>query len=81
MLKGNHAIEVKTIVKGANPKITMHPSSRARKMEYAKKNNMTTHTVVYHNPSNTIYYKSGVGSYRLSGMQKVSSSELARLFR
>ena len=81
VIKGNNAVEVKTIVKGENPKITMHPDSKQRKVEFAEANNMKMHTVVYHNPSNSIYYKSGVGSYRLSSMTKVSNSQLAGLFQ
>lgn len=73
-----HAIEVKTIIEGKNPKITMHPESLKRKTSYLRKHGMTGHTVVIDARSDrpAYYYKPGVGSFRLSGMEKVSPSAI-----
>ena len=78
MIKGRDAYEIKTIVTGSNDKITMHPDSLARKQDYLASNNLTGHTVVFDDRNNNIYYKQGVGSFRLSSMQEVSLSDLRR---
>lgn len=80
VIKGNNGIEVKAIVSGKNPKITMHKPSLARKVKYGRVNKLQLHTVAFHTPTNTIYYKKGVGSYNLSAMQVVTTSELAEMF-
>lgn len=80
---GGNLIEVKTIIAGKNPKITMHPESLARKVAYAKRARKKPHTVVIdaRGSRSQIYYKSGVGSFRLSNMTKVSLNELAGLLK
>ena len=82
VIVGKNAIEVKTIVRGVNDKITMHKSSLARKMAKAKKEHLTPHTVVFDNRSGKFYYKEGLGSFNLSTMQEISSLEdLRRLMK
>ncbi len=80
VVKGKHAIEVKTIVRGKNDKITMHPDSLARKTAAATKYGLTSHTVVFDDRVKSIYYRQGIGSFRLSGMKKVSLGDLKGLF-
>jgi hypothetical protein len=82
VIRGGHAIEVKAIIAGKNPKITVHPESHARKLKYARKHGMTSHMVAIDARSDTpkYYYKKGVGSYRLSSMKRVSLSELRGIF-
>lgn len=86
VIKGKHAIEVKTVIDATNDKITMHPSSRQRKLDWAKTNKSSAHTVVIDKRGSrpVYYYKAGVGSYRFGSsgnMTKVSTSELKGLFR
>jgi len=78
---GNHVIEVKTIVHGVNDKITMHPESLARKVAFAEKNGVLPHTVVVDNRTSKIYYKEGVGSFRLSSMREVPLTSLGELIQ
>lgn len=75
------AVEVKTIVRGKNDKITMHPESRLRKERAARANRYRSHTVVFDDRDGSIYYKKGVGSFRLKNMEKVSIDELEGKFR
>jgi len=72
---GRNAIEVKTIINGKNPKITMHPESLDRKMKYARKNKMSLHTVVVdmRGEKPEYFYRKGVGSFRLSSMKPMVS--------
>ena len=83
VLMGASAVEVKTILEGKNPKITMHPESLARKVAYAKQHKLKPHTVVIdaRGPRRKYYYKQGIGSFRLSGMKAVSRQELSELIR
>jgi hypothetical protein len=68
----NHMIEVKTIVRGKNNKITMHKESLERKIKLAKKHKgAKIHTVVFDDRVGDIYYREGVGSFRLDSMHKV----------
>ena len=69
---GDNVIEVKTIVSGKNDKITMHPESLARKHEAAR--GKMAHTVVFDNRDGSIYYKQGVGSFRLTTMTRLGSA-------
>jgi len=74
IIAGRHAVEVKTLIAGKNPKITMRADALTRKINYAKVNGYTPMTVVVDargsNPS--YYYKDGVGSFRLSNMTQAS---------
>lgn len=75
-----HLIEVKTIVRGKNNKITMHPSSLARKMEEWKKfPKAKVHTVVFDDRVGKMYYREELGSFRLSSMQEISMKDLKAL--
>jgi hypothetical protein len=78
---GNHVIEVKRIVNGINDKITMHPESLARKVDFALDNGVEPHTVVKDDRTGKIYYKEGVGSFRLGSMREVSLLALGELIR
>jgi len=67
-----HLIEVKTIVRGKNNKITMHPDSLRRKKAFAARfPKAKVHTVVFDDRVGKIYYREGVGSFRLKGMVEV----------
>ena len=70
-----HGVEVKTLVDNKNNKITMHPSSRHRKIAWAAVNHARLHTVVVDaRAGNRVYYRSGVGSFRLHSLVTVSSA-------
>ena len=73
-----HAIEVKAIIDGKNPKITMHPESLKRKTSFLRRRGMEGHTIVIdaRGERPAYYYKAGVGSFRLSGMEKISASQI-----
>jgi hypothetical protein len=66
-------VEVKTIAREKNDKVTMHPESLARKTAYIEKNGGRGHTVVFDNRSDSIYYREGCGNFRLKNMEKISS--------
>jgi hypothetical protein len=73
---GKHAIEVKTLVKQGNNKITMKGSAMERKYGWALKNKKQIHTIVLdmRNGSSVpseIYHREGVGSFRLDNMNKL----------
>jgi hypothetical protein len=69
-------IEVKTIIKGKNDKITMHPDALMRKKNFAKKfPNADMCTVVFDERSGIYYLKEGVGSFRLTTMKSYDSIE------
>jgi len=75
--KPDHLIEVKTIVRGKNNKITMHPDSRRRKLAKAAEHpDAKVHTVVFDERSKQIFYREGVGSFRLGGMKEVTLEDL-----
>lgn len=69
-------VEVKTLTTQSNDKITMHPKSKDRKEVWAKKNRASLHTVAWdkRNGADDLYYRSGVGSYRLKGMTRVKNA-------
>ena len=82
----SHGVEVKTMLDNGNDKITMHPESRERKEEWAKKNEAINHTVVldrrdtFNGGANKsqysgheIYYRRGVGAYRVGGMYQAKN--------
>ena len=67
-------IEVKTLLQQKNDKLTMHPSSLARKLREAKKAGMKkVFTVAFdmRPGKNDVYVKEGLGSFRLTTMTKV----------
>lgn len=68
-------LEIKTIDAGKNDKITMHKDSLARKVAAAKKMGMEAHTVVVDIRSGKpeIYYREGLGSFRLGKMEKLKN--------
>ena len=69
-----HLIEVKTIVRGKNDKITMHKDSLARKLAEAGKHpDAKTHTVVFDERTGKFYYNEGLGSFRLKNMKSYDS--------
>jgi len=88
-----HGIELKTMLDNGNDKITMHPDSRRRKEAWARKKGRKLHTVVIDDrdifaggankdqySGHRIYYKKGVGAFRLNTMQKIKSfAELKRV--
>jgi hypothetical protein len=80
--KPRHVIEVKTIVRAKNDKITMHGPSKARKEAELKKFGKKTfeHTVVFDERTGKIYYRQDLGSFRLGAMQEVTESDLQRVF-
>jgi len=79
LTKGKQGVEVKTIIspKGIRAiKITMHPESLERKMKEAKQLGLRgTHTVVIMQSTGDVYYKKGLGSFRLNSMEKLSKLE------
>ena len=76
---GKNGIEVKSLIDNGNNKITMHPDSLARKTAWAKENKSALHTVVVDTKSGKMYYRAGVGSFRIGTMQQVSAPELRAL--
>lgn len=80
VVKGDHAVEVKTIMKGADSvKVTMHKDSLARKVAQVAETGLRPHTVVVDERTAKVYYKEGLGSFRLSTMQEVSWQDLDKL--
>lgn len=81
--KPRHMIEVKSIIQAKNDKITMHKDSLLRKNKEWRKfgtRKSTAHTVVFDERTGKIYYKEGLGSFRLGSMTEVSESDLQVLF-
>lgn len=90
-----HGVELKTMTDNKQNKVYMKKSAMEKKRAWMKKNHADFHTVVYddqkvynakgegkHGPDSDrdIYYKRGVGSFRVSAMQKVGSiKELTEL--
>lgn len=83
VLVKNKAVEVKTVMDNNNDKITMHPESRVRKEEYARKNKMQAHTVVIdtRGGKRIYYHKEGVGAFRLGSMNRVTVGQLKEIFK
>ena len=65
-------VEVKTLIDNKNDKITMHPESRRRKEEAARKEKRKMFTVVIDKraPKPAYYFAEGVGAFRIRSMQK-----------
>lgn len=89
-----HGIEMKTVTHGKNDKITMKASAIARKVEWEKAHGTQMHTVTLDHrdrgiggpgakalhSGHEIYYKRGVGSFRIGQMHKVKDeTELKKL--
>ncbi len=89
-----HGFEVKTLMDNRNDKITMHPSSRRRKEQWAKDcGDCFIHTVVIddrdrfqggankaQHSGHRIYYANGVGAFRIKSMQQLKSfADLKRI--
>lgn len=69
-------IEVKTLIQQKNDKLTMHPSSLARKMKEAKRAGLKkVYTVAFDKRpgKNGIYIREGLGSFRLGKMTQVKN--------
>lgn len=79
--KPRQVIEVKSIIEAKNDKITMPKDALFRKNEELKVfTRAKAHTVVFDERTGKIYYKEGLGSFRLSSMQEVSEAELQKIF-
>jgi len=70
---GKHVVEVKTIVAGKNDKVTMHPTSLRSKLQAAKRGGLVAHTIIFdrRNGKEAVYYRKGLGSFRLGAMKKL----------
>jgi len=65
-----HGIEHKYMFDNSNHKITMNKYAQVRKLIWEKKNDTTFHTVV-ESKSGKIFYRRGVGSFRVGAMYEV----------
>lgn len=85
IIKGNVGVEVKALIDRIRDDITMHPPSLRRKIDYAKEHylkRMYTIVVDLRGGSEKVYYKKGVGSFRLNSMERLSGlSELKRVIK
>ena len=75
VLVGRHGIEVKALLSQKNDKLTMHPESLARKEAFVRREKLVGHTVAIdlRDPkAPQLYYAKGFGSFRLSGMERVT---------
>lgn len=92
--KKQHAVEVKSLLKGGKQVISVHPDALVRKMDFVEKNPGTQfHTVVVDDrdayaggefagnfSGHGLYYKRGSGRYSLSKMHRVKDdAELRKL--
>ena len=66
-----HGIEVKTLLRQSNDKITMRRDALTRKLEWARATCALLHTVAidFRQPCAAVYYRPGVGSFRLTAMR------------
>lgn len=71
-----NSVEIKTLMDNKNDKITMHKDSLARKIAYVRQHNSIAHTVVFdrRGPRPLLYYRKGVGSFRLKSLLKVRNA-------
>jgi hypothetical protein len=83
IVKGEHAVEVKTNQASKKDRIEMRPDSRERKEALAKEQNMKGHTigVDLRGGKPVIYYRSGFGAYRYGSMERVTLAQLKDKFR
>jgi len=67
-------IEVKTLLLQTNDKITMNRPAIQRKLQWAQSNKASLATVAVdlRGSKMAVYYKQGVGSFRIGSMQKVT---------
>ena len=75
LIKGKIGVEVKTLLEAGNDKVTMHPLSLERKLVEAKRMKLdSTYTVAVdlREGAPKVYYKAGLGSFRLSAMTQVA---------
>jgi len=75
VLAGKLGVEIKVIDAGKNDKITMHPDSLERKVKEAKRLGLETATVCIdtRGGKEQIYFKEGLGSFRLGSMEKIKN--------
>lgn len=69
-------VEVKTLIKSKNSKITMKADAIARKMKQARKDKLKIHTVVVEKrpgQPEAYYHAKGVGSFRVASMKRYDS--------
>jgi len=78
VIVGRIAVEVKTMIDGKNPKITMRGDALNRKLAYAKRNQYKAVTVIadLRGSSPRYYYKLGIGSFRLSTMSPTTLQDM-----
>ena len=74
-------VEVKTIIRGTTDKITMHPESLQRKLDAAKASGKTAFTVIFDNRTSKVYYREGLGSFRLVDMTETTVAKLRGVIR
>ena len=74
-------VEVKTLMDNKNNKLTMHPSSMLRKTAWAAAQHAKLHTVAIdaRSKNKQMYYKAGVGAFRMTSMKPISSGQLDRI--
>lgn len=74
IIRGKDYIELKTIVRAANDKITMHPESLLRKNEFVKDiKGAKAHTLIIDERTGKVYYSPGLGSFRLTSMEEIGA--------
>lgn len=85
IVKGRIGVEVKTVVKAKNDKITMHPTSLQRKVDAVKKLKLkSSYTVVIdaRQDEPKWYVKEGLGSFRFGNLKDVGKVQnLRRMVR
>jgi hypothetical protein len=75
-----YGVEVKSFSDNGNNKITMHPESLARKVAWGRSNHASIHTVVVDTKTRSVFYRAGVGSFRLHTLTRVeNAAHLRRL--
>jgi hypothetical protein len=72
---GRVAVEVKTLVDQKAGKLTVHPESRARKLELAEKHNLKTYMIAVdkRGSQHRYYAREGIGSYTLKSMKEFTT--------
>jgi len=78
---GVHGVEVKTLLRNKNDKLTMTDGSLERKAQWLRKNHATGHTVVVDKRQSptTYYHREGFGSFRVHTMDQATLSQLRKL--